>query len=259
MPKFPIAPLPAPLIAHRGYSSKAPENTYASFELAYQSGVRWLETDVQIISDNTFVLFHDEHLDRCTDMSGMVSNLTHAKLPLIDAGSWFSQEYAGEQIPVLEDFLNFVLTRNLYVNLELKLENSNADPVHYAKHFVKILQSNAEILPRVLLSSFDYQLLVAVRSRLPEVPIAYLAEEHAPDAFDKINNIQASSYHIAFQALSKQLVSDCLSRDIALRVYTVNSIKLLASLLKFIEPMRISGFFTDDPLIFITDPSEQDL
>lgn len=93
------------VIGHRGAASLAPENTFAGFDIALQLGVDAIETDVQKTKDGKLVLFHDTHIDRTTNGSGVVYQLTWHELRELDAGSWFHPQYKDEGIPLLIDFL----------------------------------------------------------------------------------------------------------------------------------------------------------
>ena len=92
-------------IAHRGASAYAPENTFAAFDLALAMAADGLETDLRLTADGCVVLMHDETVDRTTDGKGKLANLTLAQVRALDAGSWFSPEFAGERVPTLVEFL----------------------------------------------------------------------------------------------------------------------------------------------------------
>ena len=108
------------IIAHRGASGYAPENTMAAFELALRMGATEVETDVQFTKDRKVVIFHDTNLDRITSGKGRVSNHTLEELRRLDAGSWFKpppgweRSYAGERIITLEELLQRFGTRLTY-------------------------------------------------------------------------------------------------------------------------------------------------
>lgn len=94
------------VIAHRGFSSIAPENTVAAFDAALGAGFKHFETDVQLTADGAVVVLHDENLGRTNDGSGKVAECTAAQLMLLDAGGWFGEEWAGQcRIPLLADIL----------------------------------------------------------------------------------------------------------------------------------------------------------
>ncbi|HWM34564.1 MAG TPA: glycerophosphodiester phosphodiesterase family protein [Pseudolysinimonas sp.] len=99
---------PAFVAAHRGDRSGAPENTIPAFEAAIAAGSHVIETDVQLTADGHPVLLHDATVDRTTDGTGAISGLTLEEVEALDAGSWFSDEFAGTRIPRLEQFLDLL-------------------------------------------------------------------------------------------------------------------------------------------------------
>src|SRR5690554_7959632 len=108
------------VLAHRGYSGKAPENTMAAFELAVKSGADGLELDVHITKDGEVVVIHDDTVDRTTDGTGRVEDYTYEELLKFDAGSWFGEEFKGERLPTLADVCEIVKGTDLIFNVELK-------------------------------------------------------------------------------------------------------------------------------------------
>jgi glycerophosphoryl diester phosphodiesterase len=102
-----MAPTGAPVIAvgHRGTRKFAPENTIAAFEKAIAIGARAVEMDVRTTKDGEFVVMHDARVDRTTDGSGRVADMTLAEVRSLDAGSWFGPAFAGEKVPTLREAL----------------------------------------------------------------------------------------------------------------------------------------------------------
>src|SRR5258705_12060051 len=99
------------VIAHRGASGHAPENTLAAFRKAVAHGAPFIETDLQLSRDARFVAIHDSTVDRTTGGSGAGHDLTLAELRRLDAGSWVGSEFSGEHIPNLEEIFDFA-TKN---------------------------------------------------------------------------------------------------------------------------------------------------
>ena len=103
------------IVAHRGLSSEAPENTYNSFDLAISKGCKYIEFDVQLTHDQEVVIIHDDTIDRTSNGSGRVNDKNLEELSTYDYGSWFSSEFKGSRIPkfskVLEKYhnVNFVV------------------------------------------------------------------------------------------------------------------------------------------------------
>jgi glycerophosphoryl diester phosphodiesterase len=108
------------VLAHRGASAYAPENTLASFYKAIELGAQGIETDLQKTKDGVIVLFHDNVLDKKSDRKGAVVDYTWAELREADVGSWFSPRYKGERLLTFEQFLTFFGRRDLLFDIELK-------------------------------------------------------------------------------------------------------------------------------------------
>ncbi|MCC3300198.1 glycerophosphodiester phosphodiesterase [Arthrobacter sp. zg-Y895] len=102
-----LSNLPA-VIAHRGYSSAAPENTLPAFAAAAAAGAAMIETDLRLTADGTAVLLHDAKLGRTTNLRGRVGRTSAARLAMADAGAWFSKNHAGVPVPTLGDLLTFL-------------------------------------------------------------------------------------------------------------------------------------------------------
>ncbi len=107
------------ICAHRGASDTHPENTLAAFREAIQLGAHMIEFDVALTKDGKLVLMHDATVDRTTDGSGPVSDLTLAELKALDAGSWKGQEFKDERIPTLDETLA-MMPENIWLNVHLK-------------------------------------------------------------------------------------------------------------------------------------------
>src|SRR5690348_9498353 len=93
------------VIAHRGASGHAPENTFAAFRRAIELGAQFIETDLHLTRDAKFVAIHDSMLERTSNGRGAVHEATLAELRKLDFGLWYDREFAGERIPTLEDIL----------------------------------------------------------------------------------------------------------------------------------------------------------
>ncbi len=107
------------VIAHRGDSANAPENTLAAFRKAVALGVDMIELDVHLTSDGCPVLMHDFDVDRCTNGHGPIARHPLAELQALDAGGWFSPEFSGERIPLLGEALE-TIPAPVQINMHLK-------------------------------------------------------------------------------------------------------------------------------------------
>lgn len=186
----------APAIAgHRGDSLGAPENTMAAFRRNWESGAKLLETDVQPSVDNVPVLIHDDTVDRTTDGTGTVAELRALDLAAMDAGSWFSADFAGARIPELAELLA-ELPADAGVLLELK-------GPHTAEQVQAVLDvcraSGAD--QRVLLHSFERDVLQTVGQVQPGRPVGLLAGAWDEDPIAACRAVGASFYHPEDSAL----------------------------------------------------------
>ena len=110
-------------IAHRGFSSIAPENTIPAFKLAKRNGFSYVETDVRFTSDEVPVCIHDASIDRTSNGTGDVASMTFEQIRTYDFGSWKSAEYANTPIPTFDEFLTLCRAIELYPYIELKAGN----------------------------------------------------------------------------------------------------------------------------------------
>jgi glycerophosphoryl diester phosphodiesterase len=186
------------LIAHRGYSSEAPENTVAAFDLALARGILHIELDVQLSCDNVPVIFHDETLERTTTGCGRIRDHTFRQLKSLDAGSWFSPSYAGQQIPCLEEIL--YRYRSAALHIELKSEEPELPAIVSSMLITTGWATDTSGFtaprPRLFISSYLRDQLIVSRKFLPRSIIHELLVERVSDeSMLWAANFGASSYH----------------------------------------------------------------
>jgi glycerophosphoryl diester phosphodiesterase len=158
------------VIAHRGASAAAPENTLASFKLAADLGADAVELDVKLTRDGALIIMHDETVDRTTNAKGKVRDLTLAQFRQMDAGAWKAPQYKGEPVPTLEDVFDAVAGR-VWINVELTNYYARGDSL--VPTVVALIQK-MNLQKRVLLSSFDPFNLRQARHLDPSLPLAQL-------------------------------------------------------------------------------------
>jgi glycerophosphoryl diester phosphodiesterase len=153
------------IAGHRGDRSAAPENTLPALQSALDGSMVYVETDIRLTADGIPVLIHDASVDRTTNGSGRVSDMTLAELQQLDAGSWFAKAYAGLRIPTLESFLVLLAESNKKAMLELKGEWDDEALVA-----VDSLITGYGLSHRVVLASFNVDTLAALHATLPDLP-----------------------------------------------------------------------------------------
>ncbi len=161
------------IIAHRGASGYAPENTLAAFRLAAQMGVREVELDVQYSKDRELVVVHDESLDRYGFSDCRVAEMTLADLKTLDMGGWFGDgRFAGERLVTLDEILTTFGDRFIY-HAEIKVPAEGL-----ARHLLNRLADHG-VLGDAIVTSFDFDAAAEVMALSPEQRVGWLVREGA--------------------------------------------------------------------------------
>ncbi|MGA5837941.1 glycerophosphodiester phosphodiesterase [Streptomyces pseudogriseolus] len=200
---------PAPeVVAHRGASGYAPENTLAAVDKAAALGTEWVENDVQRTKDGELVIVHDDSLQRTTDVEEVfpdrapwkVKDFTAAEIARLDAGSWFDPAYAGARVPTLEQFVRRIDQHRQKLLLEIK--NPQLYP-GIERDILKVLANEgwldrAHVRQRLIVQSFGADSVRTVHQLAPAVKTGFLGTPPVADlptyaAFtDQINPSYAS-------------------------------------------------------------------
>ncbi len=228
------------IFAHRGANRLAPENTMPAFELAYQLKAEGIETDVQLTKDNIPVLFHDEHVKRTTNGTGYIKNFTFDELRQLDAGSWFSQKYAGTTIISLDAFLQWIKPKSLYLNIELKnnkIDYINMETIVYHRlhHF--------QLLDRTTFSTFNPASIKRIRALDRDIEDAFLTYRRNRNLVQDARKLGANALHVKYRLLNRSLVGVCHRENMPIRVYTINRPSRMLRCYTF----DCDGIFTDLP------------
>lgn len=164
------------IIAHRGASLIAPENTLAAIRLAIENKAKVIEIDVQMTKDKQIVAIHDESINRTTHSTGLVKDKVLAQLKIYDAGSWFSEDFKNEKIPSLDEVLNLI--RNTDVELILEVKNVNNIYPGIEEIIVDIIKRSG-IPNKIYYKSFTPEVLTRFRT-LDKRELIYVAIGELP-------------------------------------------------------------------------------
>lgn len=236
------------VIAHRGASRTAPENTIAAFRAALDAGTNWFEFDVSLLGDRTPVIHHDATLERCTNAVGSLIELRRGDLAGIDAGSKHSAIYAGEPLPLLDDVLDLIETEAAFANLEIKPHQTdartNAEAVAHA------LAMRSWSRERIIVSSFDLATLAEFRDLLPDHPVAVLTHQVTAERFREAEQLDAAALHLNYRALTNEVLEHARREGRDIRVYTVNQPEIMVPF----RDIGLTSVITDLPELFLEDP-----
>jgi glycerophosphoryl diester phosphodiesterase len=237
------------VIAHRGASAYAPENTHSAFKLAIEMQAEMIELDLLLSKDGVPVVIHEDELERTTGIIGLVSNYTIGELRDIDTGSWFSEEFKREPFPTLEEVLAYSKGK-IAVNIEIKHESVTdsleGGIVEKALELVK----NLEMEDEVIFSSFDYRVMDHLNKLAPDISKALLYEEIQSNGLSPsqlVDLYKVDAFNCSYKELSQAWIDELNENKIPFFVYTINDEQLMEKVIH----SGAKGIFTDKPDILI--------
>lgn len=232
------------VMAHRGLSADAPENTLYAFSDAISVGADFIELDVQQTRDGVLVVMHDSNLKRTTGVNKNIWDVDYADIQNLDAGSWFDPAYANARIPTLEETLQFV-DKRARLNIEIK----PTKPTKPTKHGSDTLEQDvAELITQYqytdacYVTSFSYGSLKKVKEVNPEIRTGYLMSV-AYGQFYSLKYADAFSLNKVF--VTSQVVNAAHQQGKQIFAWTVNSMSEVRSLCN----LHVDSIITDDPVM----------
>lgn len=223
------------VIAHRGASRVAPENTLAALKRAIEYGADYAECDVFQTKDGEIVLFHDEELERTTGKEGMIWDYTLAELKEMEAGSWFKEEFRGEPIPTLREAIRLVKGK-MKLDIEIKVSGEDEG---ITEKVVDIIRSE-DVGNACMVTSFEKQAIERVKEIAPDLVTGFIFdEEHPPDIFDGNWDYVCSKRNIVDEAF----VRKAKKRGKKVLVWTVD----YPAEMKKLIALGVDGIITDVP------------
>jgi len=230
------------VIAHRGFSGAAPENTLAAFQKGIEIGSDMIELDVHLSRDGEIVVIHDETLERTTNGKGMVADQTLQELKRLVAGSSFGPAFAGEKIPTLKEVLDLAKGRVL-VNIEIK------NPTHQRYSITELAEKTlrevekAGMIDKIIFSSFNPASLEWIGKKEPRAQTAFLF--HRP--WNSLRDIPGSQEYSVLNLrnihLTREKVAELKKAGKRVNVYTVNPEEEIR---KFVD-WGVDGIITNYP------------
>jgi len=214
------------VIAHRGISAKAPENTLAALlRAAGTPGIDMVELDVRLSRDEEVIVLHDRSLQRTTTGNGPARKYTLNELKTVDAGSWFHSSFARERIPTLQEVCE-ALRGKCWIDIEIKSDLFHREPPGLLEQRVLDIVGAAKCSDQVVYSSFDHQLMANVKQVQPGAAtgvIYSILRDYGRMPSKLTRRVGASVFVCAKQELTRAMVRDAREHHIPLYVYTLNS------------------------------------
>lgn len=232
------------IIAHRGASGYAPENTLAAFRKAIQMGAKAIEFDVQMTKDGEIVVIHDYTLERTTTGKGFVMNATANEIRSYDAGSWYDKQFENEKVPLFKEVLE-IIPKDVTINVEIK--KIVLDERQVEKKVMEVVKKQ-DRLENTIFSSFDHECLYNLRNNY-QVPIGVLISSNMIDPIGYVTMHDLKSYSInqSVAFISSKFVKEAHQNGLKVLCYTVNDHKIAILL----EEIGIDAIFTNYPDIML--------
>lgn len=205
--------------AHRGADGYAPENTLPAFSMAAHMGADGVELDVQLSRDGQIVVCHDERLERTSNGKGWLKDFTLEELKRLDF-SGGNEQYAGVQIPTLEEVLELLQDAGVLVNIELKTQTLPYPEIE--KKCIELVKRMG-YEERVVFSSFNHLSLQKIRLLAKEMKIGFLYFHASPSVIPLVKKLGADAIHITQRNLLQPgLPEKCKECGIEINAWTIN-------------------------------------
>lgn len=238
-PKHPL------IIAHRGYSALAPENTMEAYRRAVEAGAEMIEADVNITADGFAVMIHDWHLGRTVELDAAVHDLTLAEVRKLDAGAWFGEAFAGTGIPTAQELLEFARDNRIMMCFEVKGADARR-AVHIAELLLGLFKQH-DAFAWSFMSSYWHEALSLARSRAPQLLLAPErlpddAPPHIPSVIGQAKRLNAQVMQLRYDFIDEELVATLHTEGIGVWAWPTTSHEAIAQSLE----AGVDGIMGDD-------------
>jgi len=233
------------VIAHRGASFYAPENTMPAFEKALELGSQIIELDVLLLSDGVPVVIHDTNLRRLAGVDKDIRTLSSLQIKSLDVGSFFGPQFKNASIPLLSEVLEWADGKTA-LNIEIKPESVTDSFENGIEEKVLHLIRKQKMETQVLISGFDLRTIERFKQHAPEIARGVLYKKQNSSGLkpaDLVDSLEAASLHVSKWDLRSKIMTDAAARKIPVLVYTVNR---KWQMRRFINK-GVKGIFSDKP------------
>ncbi|MDQ4123910.1 MAG: hypothetical protein M3209_20920 [Acidobacteriota bacterium] len=243
------------IIAHRGASAQAPENTLVAFRRALADGADGIELDVRVARDSVPVIFHDANLRRTAMREGRLSDFTSQELAKIRVGAWFNlkfpkrarADYLNVTIPTLAELFDLMRANKLPIYVELKCENGNHRRLAQA---VAGEIKNFDFRNRIVIKSFNHDAAGEVKRLIPEIKTAALFAPRPMRVLNPSNALVLPALHLDAEEISlhyslatERAVQKASDADLKTVIWTANHSAWVRRAVR----LGIYGIITNNP------------
>ncbi|WP_279041701.1 glycerophosphodiester phosphodiesterase [Brevibacillus borstelensis] len=231
-------------VAHRGASGYAPENTMAAFRKAVKMKADYIEIDVQVTKDGQMVVIHDNTVDRTTDGTGKVKDLTFEEIRELDAGSYFDPEFAGEQIPTFEEVLDEFRGKT-GILIELKSPELYPGVEEMVADALRERNMDKPANNKIIVQSFNFDSMKTFHELLPDIPVGVLTNKPEQLTDEMLDEFATYADYVnpSLKMFSPELLERVRERGMKMSVWTVRKPEEAEPLLD----AGVDGIITDYP------------
>jgi glycerophosphoryl diester phosphodiesterase len=231
-------------VAHRGATGYAPENTIAAFDKGVEMKADYIEIDVQRSKDGELVIIHDNTVDRTTDGTGYVKDLTFEQLRSLDAGSFKGEQFKGEKIPTFDEILDRYHGKT---GILIELKSPELYPGIEEQVAQKLIERNLDKPQneKIIIQSFNFESMKITNSLLPKVPIGVLTSNRAHTTEQALAEFAtyADYFNPSYGIVTEELVNQVHAQGMKIQSWTVRSHEAA----EFLLEMNVDGIITDYP------------
>ncbi|MFB6468882.1 glycerophosphodiester phosphodiesterase [Cytobacillus sp. Hz8] len=231
-------------VAHRGASGYAPENTIAAFDKAVEMKADYIEIDVQRSKDGKLVIIHDTTVDRTTDGTGKVKDLTFEQLRALDAGSFKGEQFKGEKIPTFDEILDRYHGKT-GILIELKTPELYPGIEESVAQELKERNLDHPQNEKIIIQSFNFESMEKMNELLPKVPIGVLTSSQADASEQALKEFSAYAdyFNPSYGIVSEDLVEQVHSLGLKISSWTVSNQETA----NFLLSMDVDAIITNYP------------
>ncbi len=252
------------IIAHRGASALAPENTLAAFQKAIDDGAEGIELDVRLSKDGIPVVFHDSSLYRLGRIAGNVSDFTVKELQKFDVGSWFNiknpqlavEKFSIETVPTLVEIIEFLTDYKGLIYIELKCKESEIELL--VKAVCQVI-SQSLLLPNILVKSFKLEAIPIIRRLCPDVKTVALFAPKIMAIFRKekhlvkiAHELDADQISLHFSLATRKLMQKAAKKNLPVTIWTADNPRWV----KRAVDLGINAIITNNPARLLSKRNE---
>ena len=234
------------VIAHRGASAYAPENTIAAFVAAVDLGATWIEFDVRFTKCGMPVVFHDKYLQRIFGMRGKVSDFSFAYLRSLAMKHPMANNCGASSVPSLLEVLQVLANSNVSINIELKSGKHDNDL--QVRNVISDI-ANSGFGNTILMSSTNLHMLTIVRKYAPHLPLSYVALRLQKNVLPILNQLDFVAYCLYRKNITAGVIQALNKKGLQVMAYTINKSKKAEKLFA----MGVDAIFSDYPDLLTKD------